>query len=172
MLSEKMEKALNAQVNAELFSAYLYVSMAAYFESVNLGGMATWMRMQAKEEETHAMKIFDFINDRGGRVTLTAIDAPETEWDSALAVFEAGYAHEQKVTGLINDLVKVAREENDPATEAFLQWFVSEQVEEEKTADGIVQALKMVQSNPPALLMMDRELGQRQPPAEPAGEAD
>jgi ferritin len=172
MLSKKMEQALNAQVNAELYSAYLYLSMAAYFESVNLSGMATWMRMQEKEETIHAMKFFDFISDRGGRVTLTAIEAPETDWKSPLAAFQAVAAHEQKVTGLINDLVKLAREENDPATEIFLQWFVTEQVEEEKSADEVVQAVKMIQDNPPAVLMLDRELGQRQPPAEPTAEAE
>jgi ferritin len=165
MLSSKMEKALNGQINAELYSSYLYLSMAACFEAANFAGMAQWMRAQAEEEKMHAMKFFDFIVDRGGRVTLTAIDAPETEWDSPLAAFEAAYAHEQKVTGLINDLVKLARSENDAATDTFLQWFVTEQVEEEKNADGIVQKLKMVKDAPHGLLMMDSELGQRQPPA-------
>ncbi len=162
MLSKKMEKALNGQLNAEYFSSYLYLSMAAYFESINLPGMATWMRMQAQEEELHAMKFFDFICDRGGRVTLTQIDAPETQWESPLAVFQAAHSHEQKVTGLINDLVKMAKEEGDAATDIFLQWFVTEQVEEEKSADAVVQKLTMIKDAPHLLLMMDNELGARQ----------
>jgi len=162
MLSKQMSDALNKQVNAELYSSYLYLSMAAYFESINMSGMAGWMRVQAEEEKTHGMKFFDFIVDRGGRVTLTAIDAPESEWGSPLAAFEAAYAHEQKVTGMIDALVKLAQKEGDAATDIFLQWFVSEQVEEEKSADEVVQKLKMVQDAPHALLMMDRELGQRQ----------
>ncbi len=162
MLSKKMEKALNGQLNAEYFSSYLYLSMAAYFESTNLPGMATWMRIQAQEEELHAMKFFDFICARGGRVKLTQIDAPETEWQSPLAVFQAAYAHEQKVTGLINDLVKMAKDEGDAATDIFLQWFVTEQVEEEKSADEIVQKLTMIEGAPHLLLIMDKELGARQ----------
>ncbi|MBN1461533.1 MAG: ferritin [Armatimonadetes bacterium] len=169
MLSKKMQDALNGQINAELFSSYLYLSMSAYFESANMAGMAGWMRVQADEEEMHAMKIFDFIGDRGGRVTLAAIEAPPTEWKSPLAAFQAAYEHEQKVTGLINDLVALARKENDPATDIFLQWFVTEQVEEEKTADDIVQKLKMVQDQPGPLYMLDKELGARKSAGESAG---
>jgi len=161
MLSRKMESALNGQLNAELFSSYLYLSMAAYFASTNMAGMAKWMRAQAKEEELHAMKFFDFIADRKARVKLTAIDTPESEWASPLAAFEATYAHEQKVTGMIGELVKLAKEEGDGATGIFLQWFVSEQVEEEKSADDIVQKLKAIEDAAPALLMLDGVLGRR-----------
>ena len=166
MLTEKLEKALQGQINAELYSSYLYLSMAAYFESTNMSGMAQWMRVQAKEEEMHAIKFFDFIVNRGNRVKLAAIEAPPSQWESPLAAFQAAYAHEQKVTGLIHDLVKMAKDESDTATDIFLQWFVSEQVEEEKSADAVVQNLKMAKDAPHALLMMDRELGQRQAGAE------
>ncbi|MBL7153967.1 MAG: ferritin [Phycisphaerae bacterium] len=167
MIGKKIEKALNEQINAELYSAYLYLSMVAYFESVNLTGFATWMRAQTQEEIMHAMKMYDFINERGGRVILKAIEMPPPEWGSALAAFEAAYAHEQIVTGLINDLVNLAVAEKDHATNSFLQWFVNEQVEEETSADNVVQNLKMAQDAPGALFMLDRELGQRvfTPPA-------
>jgi len=161
MISKKMEEALNGQVNAELYSAYLYLSMESYFKSLNLSGFAGWMRAQAQEEMMHAMKIYDFINERGGRVTLKAIDGPPTEWDSPLAVFEAVYAHEQKVTSLINDLVDLAIKEKDHATNSFLQWFVNEQVEEESSADEVVQQLKMMENAPGGIFMLDRELGRR-----------
>ncbi len=167
MISKKIEQAINDQINAELYSAYLYLSMVAYFESVNLSGFATWMKAQTQEELVHAMKMYDFVNERGGRITLTSIDGPPTEWDSPLAAFEAAYAHEQLVTGLINDLVNLAVEEKDHATNAFLQWFVNEQVEEEMSADNVVQNLKIANEAPGALFMIDRELGQRvfTPPA-------
>jgi ferritin len=167
MLSKKMEKALNEQVNAELYSAYLYLSMEAYFKSLNLNGFANWMRVQTQEEITHAMKIYEFIDERGGRISLKAIDGPQTKWDSPLAVFKAVYEHEQKVTGLINNLVNLAIEEKDHATNTFLQWFVNEQVEEESSADQLVQQLKMMENAPGGMFMLDRELGQRvfTPPA-------
>ncbi|MHC4743445.1 MAG: ferritin [Planctomycetota bacterium] len=167
MISKSIEKALNEQINAELYSSYLYLSMMSYFESVNLAGFATWMRAQTQEEIMHAMKMYDFVNDRGGRVILQAIDAPPSEWNSPLAAFEAAYAHEQLVTGRINDLVNLAVEEKDHATNAFLQWFVNEQVEEEASADNVVQNLKVAQNAPGALFIIDRELGQRvfTPPA-------
>jgi ferritin len=161
MISNKMEKALNEQVNAELFSAYLYLSMEAYFKSLNLNGFANWMMVQTQEEVSHAMKIYEFIDERGGRIILKAIDGPETEWNSPLAVFNAVYEHEQKVTGLINDIVNLAIEEKDHATNTFLQWFVNEQVEEESSADDIVQQLKMMEKAPGGLFLLDRELGQR-----------
>jgi ferritin len=161
MLNEKIEKALNNQLNAELYSSYLYLSMAAYFQSVNLSGFANWMSVQAKEEWAHGMKFYNFINERGGRVVLQAIDAPPSEWDSPLAVFEAVFGHEQKVTGLINDLVELALKERDHATNIFLQWFVTEQVEEEDSANDIVQKIKLMGDAKGALFMMDRELGQR-----------
>jgi ferritin len=167
MISKKMEEALNGQVNAELYSAYLYLSMESYFKSLNLNGFANWMRVQTQEELMHAMKIYDFVNERGGRIILKAIEGPETEWDSPLAVFEAVYVHEQKVTGLINDLVDLAIKEKDHATNTFLQWFVNEQVEEESSADEVVQQLKMMENAPGGMFMLDRELGQRvfTPPA-------
>ena len=167
MISKKIEQAINDQINAELYSAYLYLSMVAYFESVNLSGFATWMKAQTQEELMHVMKMYDFVNERGGRIALKPIDGPPTEWDSPLAAFEAAYAHEQMVTGRINDLVNLAVEEKDHATNAFLQWFVNEQVEEEMSADNVVQNLKIANEAPGALFMIDRELGQRAftPPA-------
>ena len=125
MISKKMEKALNDQVNAELYSAYLYLSMESYFKSLNLNGCANWMRVQTQEEISHAMKIYDFVNERGGRALLKGIEGPPTKWKSPLAVFEAAYAHEQKVTGLINNLVDLAIKEKDHATNSFLQWFAA-----------------------------------------------
>jgi ferritin len=162
MISKKMEKALNEQTNAEMYSAYLYLAMAAYFESENLGGLANWMRIQVQEETAHAMKFFDFINERRGRVVLKAIDQPAKEWKSPLAAFEASFEHEQMITGRINDLVNLAVQEKDHATNAFLQWFVNEQVEEETSVDKVIQMLKMADKAPGALLMIDRELGRRQ----------
>ena len=161
MLGKKMEKKLNEQVNREFYASYLYLSMAAYFDSLNLSGFAQWMRIQTQEELVHAMKIFDYIQERGGVVTLEAIDKPSAKLSSPLSAFEAAYAHEQKVTGWINDLVDAARDEKDHASVIFLQWFVTEQVEEEQSVDTIVNQLKMVGDSPQALLMMDRELGQR-----------
>jgi ferritin len=168
MISKKMEEALNAQVNAEMYSAYLYLSMESYFKSLNLNGFANWMRVQTQEEMMHAMKMYDFINERNGRVLLKAIDGPPTKWDSPLAVFKAVLKHEQKVTGLINDLVDLAIKEKDHATNSFLQWFVNEQVEEEASADEMVQQLKMMEDAPGGMFMLDRELGQRvfTPPAQ------
>jgi ferritin len=167
MFHQKIQDAFNHQINAELFSSYLYLSMSAYFESQGFKGMATWMRIQAQEEELHAMKFFDFINERGGRVVMTAIEAPKTEWSSPLEVFEDAYAHERKVTGLINGLVDLALAEKDHAAHVFLQWFVTEQVEEEASATEVIDGLKLAGDKGTALLMLDRELGQRTPPAAP-----
>jgi ferritin len=161
MLSSKMQDALNGQLNAELYSSYLYLSMAAYFLDLNLGGFANWMRVQAQEEDMHAMKFYNFLNERGGRILLKAIDGPPTEWDSPLAAFEAVLEHEQKVTGLINDLVELALAEHDHATNIFLQWFVTEQVEEEDSANDVIQQIKMIGEAKGGLFMLDRELGQR-----------
>ncbi|MDD5459278.1 MAG: ferritin [Phycisphaerae bacterium] len=161
MLSEKIQKALNEQLNAELYSAYLYLSMRAWFESKNLKGFANWMNIQTQEETMHALKFFSFITERGGRVKLEQIKGPETEWKSPLAIFEAGYKHEQYVTSRINDLVNIAIEEKDHATNSFLQWFVNEQVEEEANSDGVVQQLKLVESTPGGMFMLDKELGRR-----------
>jgi len=161
MLSQKMQDALNEQINAEMYSSYLYLSMSAYFDSQNLKGCAQWMLVQSQEETVHAMKLFNYVQERGGRVTLKAIDAPATEWDSVLAAFEGAYAHEQKVTALINDLVTLAQAEKDYAANAMLQWFVEEQVEEEASVDEVVQKLKLVADAPGGLFMIDRELGAR-----------
>jgi ferritin len=161
MISKKTKDALNEQINAEFYSAYLYLSMEAYFESMNLPGFANWMRAQIQEESMHAMKIYDFVNERGGRVLLKSIEQPPTEWKSPLAAFEAAYKHEQKVTGLINDLVNLAIEEKDHASNTFLQWFVNEQVEEESSVNEVVQKLKMLENAPGGQFLIDRELGQR-----------
>lgn len=171
MIKAKIQDALNKQLNAELYSSYLYLSMAAYFESVSLKGFANWMRVQAREELAHAMKFYDYINERGGRVNLTSISAPSAQWDSPLAAFEQVYEHEQKVTGLINDLATLAIAEADHATNNFLQWFVAEQVEEESSADEIVQRLRLLGEDRSGLFMLDQELGQRifTPPATAEG---
>ena len=142
MLSQNMEQALNKQLNAELYSAYLYLSMAAYYYSINLNGFANWMTVQNLEETMHAMKFYNYINERGGRITLAQIDAPPTNWNSPLEVFEETLKHEEKVTGLINNLVDLAIAERDHAANAFLQWFIIEQVEEEASANEIIQNLK------------------------------
>jgi ferritin len=171
MIAKKMEKALNEQVNAEMYSAYLYLSMESYFKSLNLNGFANWMRVQTQEEMFHAMKMYDFIIERGGRVLLKSIEGPQTKWDSPLATFEAVSKHEQKVTSLINDLVDLAIKEKDHATNIFLQWFVNEQVEEESSADELVKQLKLMENAPGGMFMLDRELAQRvfTPPAAPSG---
>jgi len=161
MLSDKMEKALNAQINAEIYSSYLYLSMSAYFGNLNLTGSATWMKIQALEEMTHAMKFYNFVEERGGRVKLVQVDSPEVEWSSPLVCFEEVLKHEQHVTALINDLVALSMEEKDFATHNFLQWFVGEQVEEESSADDVIQTLKLAGDQGNGLFMVDRELGQR-----------
>jgi ferritin len=163
MLSEKMQEAINGQLNAELYSSYLYLSMNAYFKSINLDGFANWMHYQAQEELTHAMKFYDFINQRGGRVNLLQIEAPPTQWNSPLAVFEATLEHEQKVTGLINELVELALTAHDHASNIFLQWFVSEQVEEEESVTGVLEQLKLMGEAKGGLFMIDRELAKRSP---------
>jgi ferritin len=161
MLSEKMQAAMNKQINAELHSAYIYLSMASYFENINLKGFANWMRIQAQEELVHAMKFFDFIVERRGRALLEAVEAVPTDWESPLAVFENAFAHEQKVTALINNLVDLSIKERDHAANSFLQWFVDEQVEEESSADEIVQQLKLAGDAPAALFILDREMATR-----------
>ncbi|MFB0561219.1 MAG: ferritin [Candidatus Lokiarchaeia archaeon] len=161
MLKDKIQEALNKQIVAELYSSYLYLSMEAYFHSINLPGFANWMRVQMQEENMHGLMIFDYVAERGGKIKLGPIEGPATEWNSPLDVFEAVYAHEQKVTGLINDLVNLAIEEKDHATNNFLQWFVKEQVEEEASADAIRQKLKLIGDDGRGLLMLDQELAQR-----------
>ncbi|HPI91615.1 MAG TPA: ferritin [Deltaproteobacteria bacterium] len=161
MISKKMEAALNRQINAELYSAYLYLSMNSYFNSINLPGFANWMRIQALEEMTHADKFYKYVTDRGGRVVLDAIERPPAGWNSPLGVFEQVYKHEQKVTSLIHALVDLAIKEKDHATNAMLQWFVNEQVEEESNADTLVQQLRLIGDNGYGILMLDRELARR-----------
>ncbi len=161
MLKKKILKSLNEQINAEMFSSYLYLSMEAYFQSISLKGFAAWMRVQAQEEMMHGMKFYDFVNERGGKVTLEAIAKPETTWATPLAAFEAVLKHEEHVTSLINNLVDLAISEKDHASNNFLQWFVAEQVEEEASANEVVEKLKLIQDNPSGLFMVDAELGKR-----------
>ncbi len=164
MLKPKMEAALNEQINRELFSSYLYLSMAAYFESQSFPGMAQWMRYQAQEENAHAMKFYEFVHERNGRVALKEIAEPKTEWQSPLNAFEEAMAHEQLITGCINELADLSLEEKDHAAHSFLQWFVNEQVEEESTVQAILDKLNLVGDNGVALFMVDQELGQRPTP--------
>lgn len=161
MLSDTLQDALNEQVNNELYASYLYLAMAEHFQAENLSGFAHWMRLQREEEIGHAMKIFDFVLDRDGRVKLQAIQAPPADFDSPLDVARKALEHEKKVTGKINALLEKAKGENDYPTEALLQWFVIEQVEEEASALEIVQRLEMAGDDKAALLMLDREMGAR-----------
>jgi len=161
MLSKKMEAAINEQINAELYSAYLYLSMSAWFEGKNLKGFANWMYIQWQEETAHAMKFFNYVNERGGSVVLKAIDKPKASWKSIIEVYAETLKHEQHVTALINNLVNIAVSEKDHATNNFLQWYVAEQVEEEANATGILEELKLIEGKGPALLMIDREMKQR-----------
>jgi len=161
MIGEKLQKAFNEQINAEIHSAYLYLSMAAYFHSVGLDGMAQWMKVQEQEEKSHAMKFFSHIVDRMGKVTLTAIEQPKTEWASPLEAFEDAYKHEQYITSRINNLVKLASEEVDNAAGIMLQWFVTEQVEEEANTAKICDLLKRIGNSGNGLIMLDHQLGKR-----------
>ncbi len=161
MLTKRMEDELNKQITGEMYSSNLYLSMSSYLESINLHGFANWMRVQAQEENAHAMKLFDYILERGGRAVIAAIEAPKTEWNNIIDVFEDVIAHERKITSLINNLVKVAREESDYATDNFLQWFVSEQVEEESTVSEVLEQLNMIEGRGAGLFMLDREMKQR-----------
>jgi len=156
-----MEKALNEQVNAEFYSAYMYLSMVSYFQEINLPGFASWMKAQAQEEMFHAMKIYDYIAERGGRVLLAPIAGPPTEWESPVAVMEAVLEHEQKVTAMINNLVDLAMAEKDHASNIFLQWFVSEQVEEEDSVGDVLSKVKLMGGTGGGMFMLDRDLGQR-----------
>jgi len=167
MLDDKMQEALNFQLNRELYSAYLYLAMGAYFEDQDFPGFGNWMRVQAQEELSHAMKFYDYIVQRGGRVLLADIEAPETQWESPQSAFEQVYEHEQMVTGLINSLVDLALEISDHATNNFLQWYVAEQVEEEESASGVLQKIKMAGESGSGLYILDGELAQRifHPPA-------
>ena len=161
MLSKTIEKAINKQINAELWSGYLYLSMASYFESLGLKGFANWMWVQAREEVTHAMRFYHHVVDRNGRVLVAAIDKVPTDWKSPLHAFEDTYTHEVKVTGLINNLVNLAISEKDHTTANMLQWFVNEQVEEEANTSKIAQTLERIGDSGSALILIDRELGAR-----------
>lgn len=161
MISKTMQDAMNDQINKELFSSYLYLSMAAYFEDRNLPGFAHWMRIQEAEEREHAMKLYDFLLERGGKVSLKAIDAPKTEWASTLEVAQEVAAHEAKVTASIHALYETALKEKDYPAQVMLQWFITEQVEEEKNAAEIVANLKLIEERGTAVLMLDHRLSKR-----------
>jgi ferritin len=161
MLSKTLLEAINDQINHELYSAYTYLSMSAYFESVNLQGCAHWMKLQGHEEVEHAMKFFDFVHDRGGRVVLDAIGKPTVEFKSPLDAFQQALGHERRVTALIHKIYDLAVKEKDYATQALLNWFVTEQVEEEKSASDVVEQLKLIGDNTAALLLLDQQLGER-----------
>ena len=161
MLSKTVQEAINTQIKHEFYSSYLYLSMAAYFEATSWPGLAQWMRVQSGEEMTHARKFFEYIVDRGGRVVLEAIAAPPSEFKSVHDVFQQVLVHEQEVTALINDINALAIKENDYATQAMLQWFINEQVEEEKNASLIVDQLKRIGESSNSLFMLDHRLGKR-----------
>lgn len=161
MIRESLERALNKQINAEMFSAYLYLSMATYFESISLSGFSNWMTIQAHEELTHAERIFYFVQERGGRVILETINNPQNNWESPLRAFEDAYNHEKMITEMINDLVNLAIEEKDHASNSFLQWFVTEQVEEEASVEEVIQKLRLVGDSGKGIFMLDQVLSQR-----------
>lgn len=161
MLNSKIEAAINAQINAEMWSAYLYLSMSAYCQDKGYTGMANWFAIQFKEEQDHAQIFYNYLISRGGRVLLKAIDAVETEWASPLAAFEHTYKHEQHVTSLINNLMHIAVEEKDYASQSRFQWFIDEQVEEEEHALELVNKLRMLDGNSYGMYMLDQELAAR-----------
>lgn len=172
MISLKIQNAMNDQIKHETFSAYLYFAMAAYFHSKSLDGMAQWMKAQAQEEFAHGLRFFNHINDRGGRIELQALEKPQTEWESPLAAFKAALQHEEFITGKINDLAKLADEENDRPAGIMLQWFVTEQVEEEDSVSTVINMLELIGDSGHGILMADRELGARvASPILPAEEA-
>lgn len=161
MFSQSLQDALNEQIKNEFYSAYVYLAMSSWFEDKALPGFAKWMRVQYQEELTHGLKIFDFILDRDARALVHGFNAPPAEWKSSLDAFESSYAHEQKVTAMINNLYALAVKENDYPTIVLLQWFINEQVEEEKSMKLIVDQLRMAGDSATALLLLDRELGAR-----------
>ena len=167
MIGKRIQDAMNEQIKHELESAYLYLAMVAYFRAEGLDGMASWMEAQTQEEVAHAIRFFEHINERGGRVELKGLAQPQKEWESPLAAFEAAYEHERFITGTIDDLVKIAEEEGDNPARIMLQWFVSEQVEEEDSTKKVVDLLKRIGDSGHGLIMVDRELGARK--AAPAG---
>ncbi len=161
MINDKIEAAINGQLNAEMYSANLYYAMAAYFETLSLKGFSRWLRIQALEELTHTQRFFEYVHDRGGRIIMKAVDAPPTEWSSPLEAFEQVLEHEIHVTGLINKLMDLALQVSDHATANFLQWFIAEQVEEEATADEAMQRLKLVDRTEGGLFLLDQEMAKR-----------
>ena len=161
MLSKTIQDAINDQITKEFSSGYFYLSMSAYFQSVNLPGCAQWMRLQYQEEVSHGLKLFDYVHEREGHVVLDEIPQPKSKFKSTLDVFEQALAHEQEVSEMINKLYALTQKEKDYPTEIELQWFITEQVEEEKNARAIVEQIKMVGDNKVALLMLDRQLGMR-----------
>ncbi len=161
MINEKVGKILNSQVNKELYSAYLYLSMSAYFSDKGLLGFANWMRIQAQEEQAHAMLIYDFLINRGEKVVLTAIDAPPNNWENSLSVMEEVLKHEVYVTGLINDIISIAEEVKDRATISYMNWFIDEQVEEEANSQDIISKLKLIGEDKSALYLLDKDLAAR-----------
>lgn len=161
MLSPAIQDALNAQLQKEVYSSHLYLAMAAYCDAQNLPGFARWLRVQSDEERSHALKIYDFINDRDGRVLLQGVDRPPADFGSPLQLFEQVLAHEREISASINQLYFLAVQEKDPASHTFLEWFVEEQVEEEKAATRIVETLRLVAADRTGLLLLDRELGER-----------
>lgn len=161
MLNEKMEESLNSQLNFEIYSSYIYFSMSAYFNHINLPGFASWMQAQTQEELVHARKLYNYINEKGGRIKLNQIDKPPEEWASPLAAFEHALSHEKIVTGRINDLIKLADDLKDQDTHNALQWFAKEQVEEEETVGKVVQKLRQKGDTPDGMDTLDQELGTR-----------
>lgn len=161
MINERMNAALNEQVNAELYSAYLYLSMQAYFQKMNLKGFVNWMNVQVQEEMAHARGLYDYIQERGGEIVLEAIAKPDLKWNSPLQVFEDVLKHEQLVTSKINNLADIADETKDRAAGLFLQWYIKEQVEEEASVSGVLETLRMIKDDKHALLLLDRELAAR-----------
>jgi len=161
MINEEVSKVLNEQVNKEMYSAYLYLSMSAYFSEIGLMGFANWMRIQFQEEQAHAMLVYDFLINRGAKVTLTPIDAPKKEWKSPLEVMEVVLKHEVYVTGLINNIITVAETVKDRATISYMNWFIDEQVEEEANSQDIIAKLKMIGEDKSALYLLDKDLSAR-----------
>ncbi len=161
MITEKMEQAFNEQINKELFSEYLYLSMQAYFERLNLAGFTNWMSVQVQEEHAHAMGMYNYLHERGGKVELMAIDKPQTEWESPLDVFKHVLEHEQYVTSRINALMDIAENEKDRAALSFLDWYLKEQVEEENTVSGVLAKLELIGDDKHALLLLDKDLETR-----------
>ncbi len=161
MLKTTVHDALNEQLKQELYSAYLYLSMSAHCQAANLPGFAAWLRVQAREELNHSLKFFDYLTDRGAKVKLQPIPQPPTDFKTPRDIFSQVLDHERKVTGLIHDLYRLAAKEDDPATQVMLQWFVTEQVEEEKAAELIVEQLKLIEERGTAILFLDKQLGKR-----------